>query len=398
MIRIRNKTECCGCGACVQICPVRCISMREDAEGFAYPHADADACTGCGLCEKVCPVAMRLPERAPLRVLAARNTDDRVRRESSSGGIFLPLARKVIRMGGVVFGARFGDDGDVFHDFTADEDGLYAFTGSKYVQSMIGESYVRARDFLRKGRPVLFTGTQCQIKGLRLFLMKDWDNLYTADILCHGVPSPAVWRAYLNAVVCPPSSAVAGPADGPLEISFRDKSRGWKNYRVVIRSQGREVLNEAHSDNLYMRMYLADLMLRPSCHDCRAKDGRSGSDLTIADFWGIDRLMPALDDDGGTGLILINSSKGAALFQDALKDGAEQAEVRIDAARPFNGGFQPVRRVPAGRRRFFRRFAAGKEDILRLFSDTLNPAPAVRLWLSFVHRLRKRTGRLFDAL
>ena len=197
-IKLAEKHICTGCAACYSVCPVQCISMKEDAEGFLFPIIDEEKCTKCSLCEKTCLSIMQGKERKPLNVYAAKNPNEEIRKESSSGGIFTLLAEHVINKGGVVFGARFNEDWEVIHDYTETVKGLAAFRGSKYVQSRIGDMYKTAKDFLEKDRNVLFSGTPCQIAGLKAFLRKDYDNLLTVDLVCHGVPSPLVWKRYLG--------------------------------------------------------------------------------------------------------------------------------------------------------------------------------------------------------
>ena len=203
MINICNKSMCCGCAACVQRCPKQCIAMEADGEGFLYPLVDTDKCINCSLCEKVCPMLNPGEERVPLHTYAARCTDEGIRRDSSSGGVFSVLAGEVLAGGGVVFGARFDDDWGVVHDFCTTPKGLAAFRGSKYVQSNIGDSYLRTEAFLKEGRRVIFSGTPCQIAGLKRFLRREYDNLLAVEVACHGVPSPLVWRRYLEELHSP---------------------------------------------------------------------------------------------------------------------------------------------------------------------------------------------------
>ena len=201
MIKSTNKKLCTGCAACYSICPVRCISMQEDSEGFLYPVVEKDKCTSCKKCETVCPAIVQRNERKPLYVYAAKNLNEEIRRQSSSGGIFTLIAESIIQEGGVVFGARFNENWEVVHDYTETIEGLAAFRGSKYVQSRIGNTYLSAKDFLLAGRKVLFSGTPCQIAGLKAFLQDDYDNLLTVDLVCHGVPSPLVWKRYLDETI-----------------------------------------------------------------------------------------------------------------------------------------------------------------------------------------------------
>lgn len=317
MIRITDKHNCCGCSACVQVCPKQCISFEEDEKGFRYPQVDEGKCVDCGLCEKVCPVLHAGEPRKPLKVYGAINPNEEIRMKSSSGGIFTMLAEAVIDEGGVVFGARFNDQWEVVHDYTETKEGLTPFRGSKYVQSIIGDSYKQAKQFLIEGRRVLFTGTSCQIAGLKNFLGKDYENLLAVDVVCHGVPSPLVWREYLKTII--PSQNGKAKITG---VSFRDKSTGWEKFSLVVRGKfdtsvdqfstldGNEViLHETLYENLFMKFFLKNLCLRPSCFYCSAKAGKSGSDLSIADYWG-GNYYPEWNDDKGISLILVNDKKG----------------------------------------------------------------------------------------
>lgn len=307
MIEIKDKKGCCGCHACASVCPKHCISMQADEEGFLYPLVEQSVCVDCGRCEKVCPVIHPGECRLPLKVYAAGNNCLDVRMNSSSGGVFMLLAEEVIRRGGVVFGAKFDEDWNVIHAWTDREEGLAAFRGAKYVQSVIGKSYQEVRSFLKQGRQVLFTGTPCQIKGLQNFLGKAYGHLFLADIVCHGVPSPLVWQTYLKFI---------NPQNRKITmLSMRSKTSGWKRYRMVIRTSSGFLYSGKAAGNLYSQGYLADLYLRPSCHACPSRKGRSGSDCTLGDFWGIHRCCPGMDDNRGVSLVLINSPKGMNFFQ-----------------------------------------------------------------------------------
>lgn len=307
MIHIIDKFKCCGCNACVQRCPKQCISMPEDEEGFLYPIVDLSVCIDCGLCEKVCPVINQESERNPIEVFAAVNQDDSIRMQSSSGGIFTALAEQIIRENGVVFGARFDEKWEVKHDYTETIEGLKVFRGSKYVQSRIGDTFKQAEFFLKAGRKVMFVGTPCQIAGLRLFLRKEFVNLLAVDIICHGVPSPMIWRKYLE------DKTKRQGIELIQSISFRDKGTGWKNYSFNIKYEkgySESSFSEYASQNIFMKGFLADLYLRPSCYACPAKKLKSGSDITLGDFWGIQHIKPELDDDKGVCAFIINTRKG----------------------------------------------------------------------------------------
>lgn len=325
MVHICQKFNCCGCSSCVQYCPKQCITMMEDEKGFLYPHIEKSLCVDCGLCEKVCPYLNKVEVHEPLKVFAAVNPNDAVRMQSSSGGVFSLLAETVINDGGVVFGARFNDDWTVRHDYTETIEELVLLRGSKYVQSVIEDSYKKTKSFLDEGRKVLFSGTGCQIAGLKLFLRKDYRNLLTVEIACHGVPSPLVWREYVKKV------------SGGKELSnicFRDKRNGWNGYGLsFMGAEGEELNYEPASKNDFMQCFLNDLCLRPSCSNCPAKAGASGADLLIGDFWGIDGMHPEMYDDKGCSLVIANTTKGEQLFESL---GAKYLETSYEEAYRYN--------------------------------------------------------------
>ncbi|MBQ2112136.1 MAG: Coenzyme F420 hydrogenase/dehydrogenase, beta subunit C-terminal domain, partial [Bacteroidales bacterium] len=304
MIRIQDKKDCCGCTACVQICPKTCIRMVPDEEGFLYPSVEETVCIGCGLCEKVCPVMNRGEERIPVRTLAVKNKNEEIRFKSSSGGAFSALATRILDAGGVVFGAKFDEEWTVVHDYIESVDALYLFQGSKYVQSNIGNTFSLAETFLESGRKVLFSGTPCQIAGLKRFLRKDYDNLVTADVICHGVPSPMVWRDYLKDLITGNKLKGVSSLNDITGVSFRSKMTGWRKFSIVVTGNDKFRMAETIDKNIFMQGFLNNLYLRPSCYDCPSRKGRSGSDLSLGDFWGVDERYPDFVDDMGVGVIL----------------------------------------------------------------------------------------------
>lgn len=325
MIQIKDKHDCCGCWSCIQRCPKQCMSMEEDEEGFLYPKVDMDLCVNCGLCEKVCPIHNPGLSSSPLKVYVAKNLDERIRRDSSSGGIFTLLAESIISIGGVVFGARFNDNWDVIHDYTETIQGLADFRGSKYIQSQIGNAFFQVEQFLKQGRPVLFSGTPCQVAGLRRFLKTPYGNLLLVDFICHGVPSPHIWQQYLYETIMSIHDKSSEDVKNQIEkISFRDKNLGWKRFSFSLSftcSGEVHSLNEPLDKNEYLKGFLANLYLRPSCHLCKAKGWRSGSDITIADAWGIGDRMPDFDDDKGCSLISVLTTKGMHYLDSLYKTG-----------------------------------------------------------------------------
>ena len=349
MIQITDKSKCCGCEACVQVCPKHCISFTQDHEGFFYPEADADICIQCGLCEKVCPVLHPYEEHKPHEVLAAINLDEEVRRESSSGGVFSLLAEKIISQGGAVFGVRFDDQWQAVFDCAETNEALAAFRGSKYLQARVGNSFARCKQLLDQGRQVLFSGTQCQIAGLLHFLRKPYPNLLIVDFICHGVPSPKVWQHYLDEAVRAGKQAIK-------DIKFRDKRLGWKRFSFALdynEQHNSYTLTSAFDQNPFMRAFLANIILRPSCHSCPAKGGRSQSDITIADFWGIDQVNPEMFDDRGTSLVLIHTERGQqALNRNQLK----LAPASYDDVLHFNSAWHKPAACHPKRSKFFAAF------------------------------------------
>lgn len=320
MIHIQNKTGCCGCHACAQICPQHCITMQPDAEGFLYPQIDETACIHCNLCEKVCPILQSPQEpkdKTPV-TYAAINRDEGVRSQSSSGGVFTLLAEYILAQGGVVFGAAMADDQhSVRHIAVETPEGLAALRGSKYLQSTIGNTYGEAKQALQAGRKVLFTGTPCQIEGLKSFLQgKEYPNLYCMDVICHGVPSPLVWQTYV--------SEQETRAGAPVRRTFfRHKKYGWKTYALLLEFSNNKAYECVLSKDAFMQAFLQNACLRPSCHACHFKKLNRVSDITVADYWGVQNQQPDMDDDKGTSLVLLHSSKGQELLE------AVRAELRL---------------------------------------------------------------------
>lgn len=383
MIHITDKKNCCGCSACVQRCPKQCIRLEEDTEGFLYPQVDEETCIKCGLCEKVCPILNQTDKLPVLEVLAVKNPNDEERMNSSSGGVFLPLAREVINQGGVVFGVVYDESWEAHHVYAEKIEDVYPMMGSKYLQSKIGNSFKDAERFLKQGREVLFVGSPCQIAGLRTYLRnKQYPNLLAVDFLCHGVPSPGVWRRYLaetyggyDAKEQSRLQATAGKntvllsslnATSPIgDIKFRDKREsGWKKYRFVVRQksaskadQNSVLSSDIHYDNPFMRGFLSDIYLRPSCYACKCKNGVNHSDLTIADFWGINLIAPEFDDDKGVGLVLLNTKKGEDYFSRLPMD---MMPSNLEKAHYYNGGFNEHTKAHPKRDQFFFLIENGK--------------------------------------
>lgn len=412
MINIQEKYNCCGCSACVQVCPKQCISMFADNEGFLYPQVDSAICIDCGLCEKVCPVINQNEPREPLAVYAAKNTNEEVRLKSSSGGIFTLLAEQVISEGGVVFGARFNESWEVVHDYTETVEGLEPFRGSKYVQSVIGDNFNKTKQFLADGRKVLFSGTPCQIAGLKKFLRKEYENLLTVEVVCHGVPSPMVWRDYLGYKRAKRAAGKNTVSSSLNElpvitgISFRDKTHGWKKYGFKIsyaasKVAGNSVLKSADhanseitpfNEDLFMNGFLKNLYLRPSCYHCIARQGKSGADISIADYWGVQSIHPEMDDDRGIGLILINTQAGAYNFEN-IRNKINYAISDYNIAITYNPCIVKSVVEPKYRDEFWRLYVQKRIEAILPICDKMKPSIIAR-GMNIMKRIIKRMIKL----
>lgn len=333
-MKLADRQICNGCGACYSICHVHCISMEENSEGFLFPQINEKSCINCGICRKTCPMNKTQTERTGkvkiLNAFAVINKNEEIRRDSSSGGVFTILAEKIIDEGGVVFGAKFNENWEVIHDYTETKDGVTAFRGSKYVQSWIGNTYKLVKKFLteNRGRKVLFTGTPCQIGGLKSYLQKDYEKLITVDIICYGVPSPKVWQKYVEFREGLAGSKVA-------KIAFRRKKYGWMQSSVLFAFTNGTEYCKVFQEDLFISVFFKNLCLRKSCYSCGFKTTNRISDITIADFWGVKNVAPEMFDDKGTSLVLLQSPKGKDLF-DKIKSGTTFIGVNFENAVRYN--------------------------------------------------------------
>lgn len=335
--------------------------MQSDAaEGFRYPQVDVSRCVGCNACERVCPMLNDASDRNPLRVFAAKAEDEVIRRQSSSGAVFTALAQNIISRGGMVFGVAFDDDfRSVSFVSTDNAEGLAAMRGSKYLQANANGVYARVREALRLNRPVLFTGTPCQVRALRLFLTKDASSplLYCVDIVCHGVPSAEVWSRYLTGLCA---------GHRVSSVSFRDKSSGWKDFGMAITGDSLRYIR-VHRDDLYMKSFLRNVNLRPSCYRCNTKHGRSGADITIGDFWGV----PSADyDSNGVSQVIVMTERGAQWLSDCGIDGNDYP---VEIVRQHNPAFFVSVAEPARRRFFWRHYRADFAKAVRLSTEYHSP-------------------------
>lgn len=311
MIQINDKSKCCGCCACVDICNHNAITLKTDIEGFWYPNINKDKCIECGLCEKVCPIINKAkPDRfTKPKVFAAYNKDEKIRIDSTSGGLHSALANALYSKNAYVSGAIYNTDHTVSHIVSPEKELLPQIRSSKYLQSSMLGQYKKIRSLLKKGEKVFYCGTPCQVHALYNFLDKDYPNLITCDFICRGVNSPKVFLSYMNML----EKAYGAKA---TKIKCKNKKWGWHNFSMQVDfANGKQYCKDRWHD-LYFIGYLEyGNFARPSCYKCQFKGFPQKSDITLADFWGIENIDSTMDQDKGTSLVLINSQKGYELFE-----------------------------------------------------------------------------------
>lgn len=325
MLTIKNKAECCGCGSCSEICPKNCIKMERDREGFFYPQIDSKCCNDCGLCEKVCPI-IQVDKEIPFKQSGylVQHNNEKIRRESTSGGAFTAIAQEILKLKGYVFGAAFTDNFVVKHIAIDKESDLWRFRNSKYVQSQTAEAFIKTKELLKKDKYVCFSGTPCQVEGLKRYLRKDYEKLITVDVVCHAVPSPLVFEKYLQM-----QKACYGE-DSIRNILFRDKYYGYKYSNMTIKN-GNETCVYARgveSDPM-LRAFFSNICDRPSCYECKFKKRYRVSDFTLWDCFSVCDFNKEMDDDKGTTRVIIHSDKGRRLFE-KIKTNTNYFEVDPD--------------------------------------------------------------------
>ena len=352
MIQITNKMDCCGCNACGDACSHNAISFQTDIEGFWYPVVNRKKCVDCGLCEKVCPelhIAELKKNDSPtsLHTIAAIHKRMDIRWDSTSGGAFSALADGTYEQGGYVSGAVYREDFSVRNFISNHPEDLARLRSSKYLQSNAEGLYREIRDLLRKGEKVLACGTPCQMAALRSFLRKDYDNLVIVDFICRGVNSPKVYRKYLDSL----EKKYGGKV---VYVKAKNKELGWRNLtRKVVFDNG-QVYYGVRMDDDFRRGYHTNVFCRPSCYACKYKGFPRMADITIADYWGIEKVDKNLDNNIGTSLILLNSRKGEAYFE-RIKDKLEWKETAFESILPGNVALTaPIAPAQIDREAFFK--------------------------------------------
>lgn len=303
-----NKNQCCGCTACYSVCPTDAITMEYDKEGFLYPSINNALCVNCGKCRNACAFQKGYEEHPVICGYALKHKDIIIRKSSRSGGAFAGIANFVLNLDGVVYGAVYNDDYSVQHFRCESKKDLVKLQGVKYIQSEMKDIFAQVREDVKAGKYVLFSGTPCQVAGLIATLKNiNRENLYTADLICHGVPNNMIWQEFLR--------WTERKYKGKLEKAlFRDKSYGWNTHFESVTINGKK-----HKTKRFCLMFYENDILRPSCYECKYANLNRVGDFTLGDFWGIKRQYKDFVDKDGCSLFLINTKKGQDIF-DKIKD------------------------------------------------------------------------------
>lgn len=307
MVTITNKADCCGCSACASVCPVKCITMEKDKEGFSYPKVNTEKCINCGLCEKTCPFMDCTESKKAEKAFAAYALDEDVRVKSSSGGVLTVLAEEVLKRNGLIYGVSMSSDCRSCGFICVDSlDEMSKIQGSKYLQANANCIYREIEQKLKTKRWVLFSGTPCQCNGLKKFLRVEYDNLLIVDFVCHGVPSQMLWDKYVSHISQVKKMNISG-------VDFRHKKVSWNQFGFGLHSSKAFIYIPKDSSS-YFCFFMKNLSLRPSCYSCEAKKTRL-ADITIGDFWGVERVFSEIDTEKGISLIIPRSEKGKEFIE-----------------------------------------------------------------------------------
>ncbi len=309
----KKKSQCCGCGACKAVCPGRAIVMAPDSEGFSYPKVNKKACIDCGRCEAVCPINYHHKHEMTEKCiyLGTQAKDDRVRFSSSSGGVFPILARYILSCGGVIFGATMDFNGVVYHKDIQSVEEIGPLQKSKYVQSEMADCFEKIGNYLKSGRKVLFAGTPCQCQAVKQYIGKKDDKLLLVDLVCYGVASPEVWKKYIGELEKKYHGKVS-------DFCFRDKREKDNGHTVSMKIDGKEHAYSMDQD-IFCKLYFRNCIIRPSCYSCRFCTPERESDMTIGDFWGIEKIKPDMNDGMGTSLVILHSKNACNIWEE-VKD------------------------------------------------------------------------------
>ncbi len=332
MVKIADKQQCTGCSSCYATCPQSCIEMRSDNFGFVYPIINESKCINCGLCTKSCPILTKPNITSQPMAYASNSKDDKTRQNSTSGGIFVEIAKHVLSNNGVVYGAAYDSEFNVNHIEVSDIEQLGKLQGAKYAQSNLSNTFVSIKNHLVNNRTVLFCGTPCQVAGLKGFLKIDYGKLFCIDFICHGVPSPIIFSQYIDYV-----GHKNHISQKPININLRDKTSGWRNYSYSLcfeYSDGQKV-SVSNNDSIFMKLFVEDYISRASCKNCMFKGYSRLSDITLGDFWGVWDLYPEMDDNKGTSAIIVHSKRGVDLYK-AISESIVSMEIALEDIIKYN--------------------------------------------------------------
>lgn len=327
MKEIVKNELCCGCGVCENICPSNSITMVNDKKGFYYPLINTEICIECGLCKEHCPIIneQKTDKVNFPRTFAFVNEDISVKKNSSSGGAFWCIAEYVIKQGGSVYGAAFTEDfRNVEHIEVTTLEELTLLQGSKYIQSQIGKILKKIEVQLKAGNYVLFSGTPCEVAALRSYLRQDYEKLICIDFICHGIPSSLIWQKYLH-------TKEINMGAKCVNVKFRSKTFGWKKYSLLMQFQNGKTYEKIASKDPYMQVFLSDVCLRESCYQCQYRGVYRQSDITLADFWGVQRICPEMYDEQGTSLVFLHSILGEKIFGEITEHHRSQKVNYVEA-------------------------------------------------------------------
>lgn len=375
MPELASRLECTGCTACASACPNQCINMTENQEGFLYPEIDSSKCIECSLCVRSCPICSQLPIPVQETIAyAAYTKSSELRKESSSGGIFSELALAVLEQGGVVFGVAYSEQFEVNHICVESADELYRLRGAKYTQSSLEGIFSKVKSYLKQKRRVLFSGTPCQVAGLKAFLKTEDALLLCVDFVCHGVPSPAVWQSYVKY-----RSKVDNNGEMPLSIDMRSKESGWSYYRYsnVFRYEQKQ-WRSTSGDNLYMKIFVGDYINRLSCSNCQAKGYNRMSDITLGDFWGVWDIEPEMDDNKGTSLVLVHTQAAKSILEQ-FSDQIVLKKITLQQASEQNQSMLVSSPAPNKRETVIQKCLDGKFDELQGYFAESQKSPEAPL-------------------
>ena len=342
---VTSKNGCTGCMACMNICPNDAIRLVESDDGFIYPEIDDEKCIRCDLCKNICPVnKVYKSEIDKPRFYATKNKNEVDREHSSSGGMIALFAKNILENKGVIYGVTL-ENKVAKHIRIDNAQDLYKIMGSKYVQSQVGFIYHDVKNDLTNGIKVIFTGTPCQIEGLKSYLGKEYDNLICISIICHGVPSPQVFKQFIEEKEKKDNTQID-------DIQFRNKDNGWHKFSMVYKSPKSEKKNIFTEDS-YMQGFLKNYFLRDSCYNCEMRFNKKNSaDMIIGDFWGIENVFPQMDDDKGVSALIINTKKGQELFE-KVKENIEYKETDFDSILKANPVLTASVKYTKNKERFF---------------------------------------------